>query len=114
MKICMIAFMICFCATITAEAARPRYHSKPTIKSESYARSYNSGGDQERCQAEADHMAANNISGHVWGVIGSFEGVGYGYSANCNTCTPSSPMTLTGDASTQGNNGRWYRVRSWR
>ena len=70
--------------------------------------------DQERCQAEANHMAANNITGHVWGVIGRFEGVGYGSSPNCNTCTPGSGMTLTGDASAQGRNGMWYRVRSWR
>jgi hypothetical protein len=70
--------------------------------------------DQERCQAEANYMAANNISGHVWGVIGRFEGVGYGNSPNCNTCTPSSNMRLTGDASAMGRNGKWYRVRSWR
>jgi len=114
MKIFMVAFMVCFCGTITAEAAKPRYYSKPTVKSEVYVNNHNSGGDQERCQAEADHMAANNISGHVWGCIGSFEGVGYGSSPNCNTCTPSNNMRLTGDASTQGNNGRWYRVRSWR
>jgi hypothetical protein len=50
----------------------------------------------------------------VWGCIGRFEGVGYGSSPNCNTCTPSSPMSLTGDASAQGRNGMWYRVRSWR
>ena len=70
--------------------------------------------DQERCQAEANYMAANNITGHVWGVIGRFEGVGYGSSPNCNTCTPRSGMALTGDASAQGRNGMWYRVRSWR
>lgn len=72
------------------------------------------GSDQERCQAEADHMAANNITGHVWGCIGRFEGVGFGHSPNCNTCTPGSNMTPTGDASAQGRNGMWYRVRSWR
>lgn len=70
--------------------------------------------DQERCQAEANYMAANRISGHVWGCIGNFEGVGVGYSPNCNTCTPGNNMTLTGDASAQDNSGRWYRVRSWR
>jgi hypothetical protein len=80
----------------------------------SYVPSSNGGGDQERCQAEANHMAANNITGHVWSCIGSFEGVGYGSSPNCNTCTPSGNMTLTGDASAQGRNGMWYRVRSWR
>lgn len=72
------------------------------------------GDDQERCQAEANYMAANGIRGHVWGVIGRFEGVGYGSSPNCNTCTPSGGMRLTGDASARGRDGMWYRVRSWR
>lgn len=81
------------------------YTSKPSIQ---YS------NDQERCQAEADHMAANNIQGHVWGTIGRFEGVGYGSSPSCKTCTPGYNMTPTGDASAQGRNGMWYRVRSWR
>lgn len=72
------------------------------------------GGDQERCQAEADYMAANGITGHVGSCIGRFEGVGHGSHPNCNTCTPGSGMNLTGDASAQGRNGMWYRVRSWR
>lgn len=72
------------------------------------------GSDQDRCQAEADYMASRGITGHVWGVIGRFEGVGYGSSPNCNTCTPGGGMMLTGDASAQGRNGMWYRVRSWR
>jgi hypothetical protein len=59
-------------------------------------------------------MAANGITGHVGSCIGSFEGVGYGSSPNCNTCTPSGRMNNTGDASAQGRNGMWYRVRSWR
>jgi hypothetical protein len=98
---------------------RPNRHynySQPNIapsKTYSYANVTNSS-DQERCQAEANYMAANKISGHVWGCIGNFEGVGYGSSPNCNTCTPSNNMNLTGDASAQDNNGRWYRVRSWR
>jgi hypothetical protein len=70
--------------------------------------------DQDRCQAEADYMAKNNIKGHVWGCIGHFEGVGYGMSPNCSTCRPSKAMRLTGDACSQGRNGMWYRVRSWR
>lgn len=119
MRIFMIACALFFVANLTAEAARPRYYSQPKTNSqpvrvESYVNTYNGGDDQSRCQAEADHMAANNITGHVWGVIGSFEGVGYGSSPNCNTCTPRSNMRLTGDASAQGRNGMWYRVRSWR
>ena len=111
----MIALTLVFVTTLTAQAARPKYYaySQPKTVVQSYT-SMNSGDDQSRCQAEADHMAANNITGHVWGVIGSFEGVGYGSSPNCNTCVPSSNMRLTGDASAQGRNGMWYRVRSWR
>lgn len=90
----------------------PTYTSS-TPKTYSYTVG-NDGSDQARCQAEANYMAANNITGHVWGCIGRFEGVGYGSSPNCNTCTPSSPMNCTGDASAQGRNGMWYRVRSWR
>jgi hypothetical protein len=119
MKIFMIAIVLVFTITFTAEAARPRYYSQPKTYSqpmrvESYVNSHTGSSDQDRCQAEANHMAANNITGHVWSCIGSFEGVGYGSSPNCNTCTPSSNMTLTGDASAQGRNGMWYRVRSWR
>lgn len=96
----------------SAQAARPRYYT--TNSQPQYSYTNNIGSDQDRCQAEVNHMAANNISGHVWGTIGGFEGVGYGSSPNCNTCTPGSNMRLTGDASAQGRNGKWYRVRSWR
>ena len=114
MRLFMIAIALVFVTTFTAEAARPKYYSQPTMRVESYVNTYSSGDDQSRCQAEANYMASNNITGHVWGVIGSFEGVGYGSSPNCNTCVPSSNMRLTGDASAQGKNGKWYRVRSWR
>lgn len=117
MKIFMIAFTLFFITTFTAEAARPKYYtySQPTMRVQSYTSSLgNITSDQERCQAEANYMAANNITGHVWGTIGNFEGVGYGSSPNCNTCTPGNNMSLTGDASAQGSNGKWYRVRSWR
>jgi hypothetical protein len=109
----MIVLALLF-VTNLAQAAGPRYYySQPKTVVQSYT-SMNSGDDQSRCQAEANHMAANNITGHVWGVIGSFEGVGYGSSPNCNTCVPNSQMRLTGDASAQGKNGMWFRVRSWR
>lgn len=114
MKNFMMSIALVFVTTFTAEAARPRYYSQPTTVVGSYTVSHGLSSDQDRCQAEANHMAANNITGHVWGVIGSFEGVGYGSSPNCNTCTPSNNMRLTGDASAQGRNGMWYRVRSWR
>lgn len=114
MKLFMVAIALVFMTTFTAEAARPKYYSQSSSVVQSYTRNYTPSNDQERCQAEANYMAANNITGHVWGVIGRFEGVGYGSSPNCNTCTPGGNMTLTGDASAQGSNGKWYRVRSWR
>ena len=107
----LLAFVLVVLFINTAQA-RPRYYS--TNSQPQYSYTNNMGSDQERCQAEANHMAANNITGHVWGTIGGFEGVGYGSSPNCNTCTPSSNMRPTGDASAQGRNGMWYRVRSWR
>jgi hypothetical protein len=113
-RILMIVFVISFCTSLTAEAARPKTYSQPIMKTQSYTNIYTSSSDQDRCQAEANYMTANNISGHVWGTIGNFEGVGYGSSANCNTCVPSGRMNPTGDASAQGRNGMWYRVRSWR
>lgn len=110
----MIAIVLVFATTFTAQAARPKYYySQPTTKIYSYTNSVTED-DQSKCQAEADYMARNRITGHVWGVIGSFEGVGYGSSPNCNTCVPTHGMRLTGDASAQDSSGRWYRVRSWR
>ena len=110
----LLLFIILGLISSTSMASGPRYYtSQPNIKSHSYTVN-NMSSDQERCQAEANYMAANNISGHVWGTIGNFEGVGYGSSPNCSTCVPSGRMTPTGDASAQGRNGKWYRVRSWR
>jgi hypothetical protein len=76
------------------------------------------GDDQARCQQEANLMAARRIRGHLGGTIGRFEGVGYGGSPNCATCTPERfgyhGLRLSGDASARGSDGMWYRVRSWR
>lgn len=115
MKYVLALVLVVLC--VGEAQARPRrgvtYTQSAPVSS--YTSSHMSAGsDQERCQAEADYMAANNITGHVWGCIGRFEGVGYGSSPNCNTCTPGNGMSLTGDASAQGRNGMWYRVRSWR
>lgn len=74
----------------------------------------NAQTDQERCEAEARYMAANHLRGHVGPNIGSFEGVGWGYSPNPGTCSPGRPMQLTGDAVAQSASGEWFRVRSWR
>lgn len=114
----VLSLVLCLCMVGVAQA-RPRRTYTGSVPSHNSApvSSYTSGhggSDQERCQAEADYMAANGITGHVWGVIGRFEGVGYGSSPNCSTCTPSGNMSLTGDASARGRNGMWYRVRSWR
>lgn len=111
MKKILLVLTMLLCANEVMAQTNRVYHSNG--KTYSYANSY-SLDDQSRCQAEADYMARNNITGHVWGTIGSFEGVGYGNSPNCNTCVPSRGMRLTGDASSQGRNGMWYRVRSWR
>lgn len=117
MKAGFIALILCLLVQGVAHA-RPRRgytYSIPSAPATTYSYTSSVGGsDQERCQQEADYMAAHGITGHVWGTIGRFEGVGYGGSPNCNTCTPGSGMSLTGDASAQGRNGMWYRVRSWR
>lgn len=116
MRISLIALIALMLSSVAE--ARPRrgntYSTPTSSKTYSYTSNLSSGSDQERCQAEADYMAANGITGHVGSCIGNFEGVGYGSSPNCNTCTPGSGMALTGDASARGRNGMWYRVRSWR
>lgn len=116
MRVAFVGLILCVALQAVAHA-RPRrvytYNQTPT-KTYSYTSGMSSGSDQDRCQAEANYMAANGITGHVGSCIGRFEGVGYGSSPNCNTCTPGSGMRLTGDASAQGRNGMWYRVRSWR
>jgi len=113
-KYLVFAVVLSFLSSQAFGKPRRNYVQSMPSKTYAYTNNVNYGNDQERCQAEANYMAQNHISGHVWGCIGNFEGVGTGYSANCNTCTPSSNMTLTGDASAMDNNGRWYRVRSWR
>lgn len=126
-SLAMVLFVVSMAFQHSAFARPRRNYYKPSApvaqpevivynegKTASYTSHVEGNSDQDRCQAEANYMAANNITGHVWGCIGRFEGVGYGSSPNCNTCTPSGGMTLTGDASAQGRNGMWYRVRSWR
>jgi hypothetical protein len=105
-----------FIASVVEAKPRRQYYSQPTnnTRTYSYTNIVTPQDDQSRCQAEANYMASNRICGHVWGTIGNFEGVGFGYSPNCNTCTPGNSMRLTGDASAQDTNGKWYRVRSWR
>lgn len=72
--------------------------------------------DQAACQREAEHMAKHGIRGHVFGLIGRFEGCGWGARGKrrCNTCRPGYNMTLTGDAEVTSAWGEKFRVRSWR
>jgi len=77
------------------------------------ARTSLGGSDQARAQAEANYMASRGIKGHVWGCIGSFEGVGWASHSNPSTCTPGRRMRLVADARARGRDG-WYRVRAWR
>jgi hypothetical protein len=72
--------------------------------------------DQAACQREAEHMAKHGIRGHVFGLIGRFEGCGWGARGKrrCDTCRPGSNMTLTGDAEVTSAWGEKFRVRSWR
>lgn len=71
------------------------------------------GSDQARCEAEAREMARRGYRGHLGGLIGRFEGVGWASHSRPSTCTPRSRMRLTGDAVARGRGG-YYRVRSWR
>lgn len=108
----MRPFIFFFVMTVLAQSVLA---DSPKIKSYTIMTATSANlSDQNRCQAEADYMAQHHITTHVWGTIGNFEGVGYGSSPNCNTCVPKSNMRLTGDAHARDNNGRYYRVRSWR
>jgi hypothetical protein len=106
----MFAFVSAILFSIQVVMANPP-SSMPIVKNHSYTSFM---PDQARCQQKANYMATNNIRGHVWSPAGRFEGVGFGSSPNCKTCTPSSNMSCTGDACAQGKNGIWYRVRAWR
>lgn len=72
-----------------------------------------SGTDQQRCQAEANYMAARGIRGHVGRTIGRFEGCGWSTGGTPSTCVPGRSMRLTGDAIARSRFGV-FRVRSWR
>lgn len=105
------------CAVAEARPRRTTSYSSPTTTAAPVA--YESfGDDQARCQQEANIMASRRFTGHVGGTIGRFEGVGFGSSPTCGTCTPERygfhGLRLTGDASACDSSGRWYRVRSWR
>lgn len=100
-----------------ATTAKPAEKASTTgavaSKTTSTSLSMYSGDDQARAQAEANYMAAHGIRGHVGGLIGRFEGVGWATGGMPNTCTPGYAMTLTADAIAHGPGGV-YRVRAWR
>jgi hypothetical protein len=109
----LVVALSLLCSTVEARPPRRTNYSSPAPVAAPCVL-IERGDDQARCQEEANIMASRRFSGHVGSCIGRFEGVGVGHSPNCNTCTPGSGMRLTGDASAQGSDGRWYRVRSWR
>lgn len=110
----LFALVLVVCLGVGAAEAAPRRYTTYTSSPSPVYSGDIGGDDQSRCQQEANIMASRRFCGHVGSCIGRFEGVGMGSSPNCNTCTPGSGMRLTGDASAQGSDGRWYRVRSWR
>lgn len=114
-RIALFLILTLFLVSDVSAIGRRRYRVRTTYRSSSsYSAPANcySGTDQERCQAEAEYMAAHGIFAHVGALIGNFEGWGYG-GRNCSTCTPRSGMRLTGDGWASGPGGS-FRVRSWR
>jgi len=98
---CVVVFLLTATTTFAISKTNPIWGNAKT--------------DQEKCQAEANYMAANYAFYHVGPCIGRFEGIGYnGTHPKISTCIPNYAMRLTGDASAQCPNGRWVRVRSWR
>ena len=111
----LAAIVSCIIAVdcLEADAWPFRRRRRRSNYSATYATPAFGGTDQQRCLQEASLMASRGIRGHVGGLIGAFEGCGWG-AQNCATCTPGRGMRLTGDASVYGVGGIWYRVRSWR
>jgi len=101
----MIALLLLTCAQADAFGRRTRYRST-TRTNYSAPANYYECNDQGKCEIEAAYMHAHNINGHVFGVIGHFEGCGWD---GVNTCQPPRGYYLTGEARV-GNK----IVRSWR
>lgn len=97
--------------TTTNAAVTP---TSATVALVTNAAGYGTGIDYAACYAKAAQIARGGVLSHLGYVVGAFEGIGMGGSPNCDTCVPGSAMTLSGDASVQGANGLWYRVRAWR
>ena len=103
----VIALLLSTCSQADAFGRRTRYRSRmQTSYNYSAPSNYYECNDQGKCEIEAAYMHAHNINGHVFGVIGHFEGCGWD---GVNTCQPPSGYYLTGEARV-GNK----IVRSWR
>jgi hypothetical protein len=107
MLVVLMLWSICSDASARGRWRRSRYRSRSVSVGSAPAEYYNCS-DQRKCELEAAHMNKYGIRGHIWGLIGHFEGVGWG-GPGCATCVPRGRMKLTGDAQS-GN----FRVRSWR
>lgn len=70
---------------------------------------YYERNDQGKCEIEAAYMHAHNINGHVFGLIGHFEGCGWD---GVNTCQPPRGYYLTGEARVGNKIVRSWRLRS--
>jgi len=107
----ILTILILFTLALPADARlfRRRVYYRPAVAWSTAIRA----DDQAACQREADHMARYHIRGHVFGLIGRFEGCGWGRGTP-GTCVPYYRMTLTGDATATAKNGERFRVRSWR
>ena len=101
----VIALLLSTSSQADAFGRRTRYRST-TQTNYSAPANYYACNDQGKCEIEAAHMHAHNINGHVFGLIGDFEGWG---GDGVNTCQPPGGYYLTGEARV-GNK----IVRSWR
>lgn len=101
-------FIIGLLLADVCEARWRPFRRRATYRIGTAPQAWYDANDQGKCLIEAQYMHDHNIRGHVFGLIGTFEGCGWG-GPNCYTCTPRRRMTLTGDAQI----GR-FRVRSWR
>lgn len=111
----LLLFVVCLSFASPADAFIFRRWRRTSTVQTSWPSNISSS-DQARAQHKANVMANRGVMSHgVAPMVGSFEGIGYGGSRNCGTCTPRGRMTLTADAAAfSSSTGRWYRVRAWR
>jgi len=105
--IVLFGLSLCSDASARGRWRRSRYRSR-SVSVGSVPIEYHTANDQRKCELEAKYMFDHGIRGHVFGLIGHYEGVGFA-GPGCATCVPKRKMILSGDA-VHG----WARVRSWR